>query len=729
MDQQHPDQQNSQIAETALTKLLLKLGLLRTDQVTLAASNRDSGLIAHLAANGVFEETIAIDKIAKHLGVPYVRLDWDKQRNIGALLESELLRHIDLATWQHFRAIPVEAKDELVTIAVANPLDVDAIRNLEFRLQKKVEVAIAEEKYIVAALNAEHSMKDGLDFASLVKTSGDIKTRHQELTLSESTIATEDLNAPVVVRLVNKVITSAIQLGASDLHIIPEVNRLLVRIRVDGIMRDLLEAPGNMKDALVARIKVLCGMDIAERRLPQDGRLRLKTAAGNRDLRISTVPTIHGEDVVARILSADLGQVSLDSIGMDQEMKIRFSKILSGSSKVIIVTGPTGAGKTSTLYASVLQLRNGTTHIITIEDPIEYRIQGISQIQINPRIDLSFDKALRSILRQDPDVILVGEIRDGETAGTAMQVAQTGHLVLSTMHTNTASAAITRLRDLGIPAFLIASSLGSVLAQRLVRKLCTQCMVPASGATKQRWQDLGFSAEDLHQAQGCNECLGTGYRGRIAIFSLLEVTSEISRAIREGVSEHEIHALAKKQNFKTLEESALDLVHNRITSLDEIERVLGPVDKFDFKNNIIATEQFGASPSTSTHSPLVSLEKRKVLIVDDDEAIRSTFKALLEFEMFDVHLAEDGHQALKAIYDHTPEVIICDLMMPNVSGLELVEKLRSDPRTREIPVLMLTAAATDDNEIKLIKSGADDFVSKTARPDLIVARINRLINR
>jgi CheY-like chemotaxis protein/nucleoside-triphosphatase THEP1 len=419
---------------------------------------------------------------------------------------------------------------------------------------------------------------------------------------------------------------------------------------------------------------------------------------------------------------------------MSDEAAALFRNILTRSSKVVLITGPTGSGKTSTLYAGVLHLRNANSRIITIEDPIEYRIEGISQIQVNPKIDMTFATALRSVLRQDPDVILVGEIRDAETATTAMQVAQTGHLVLSTLHTNTAASAITRLRDLGIASFLIASSLGTLVAQRLVRRLCSHCQIPISGEEEEKALKLGLDPALLASAKGCDECGGTGYRGRVALFSILDITPEVATAIRNELPEDEIEQAARSGGFWHLEEAVVPFLCSRTTSLSEAERVLGSLDTRLLaphnprpkSSSAVAQESVQRSPSKDS---TVEIPKRRVMIVDDDEGIRAIFQSLLEFEMFEVVSAADGHEALKLIYEQQPELVLCDLMMPNMNGEELLGRLRGDARTREIPVLVLTAAATEENELDLLKKGADDFVSKTARAEIIVARINRLLNR
>jgi type II secretory ATPase GspE/PulE/Tfp pilus assembly ATPase PilB-like protein/ActR/RegA family two-component response regulator len=672
----------------------------------------------------------AVKRVAKELNLLVIEFDKRSETAASALLTKEPFKQISSEIWEKGVAIPIKANTEDVTICFANPLDMELIRRLEFVLQRRVKATIGFEKQIRQALKAKGEYEGDLDFDELLHAKEPLKLKHdpEPSKFLESNITQDDISTPTVIKLVNKIFAASVQQGASDIHITPESSKLIVRIRVDGILRDFADVPSELVNPIIARIKVLCGMDITEKRLPQDARLRLKTNSGQRDLRISTVPTAYAEDIVIRVLSSELGNISLDTLGMPEDIKKRFCGLLRTSSKVHLVTGPTGSGKTSTLYAGLLYLRDGTTRIVTIEDPIEYRMQGVSQIQVNSKIDMTFATALRSVLRQDPDVVLVGEIRDAETAITATQVSQTGHLVLSTLHTNNAIAAITRLKDLGIQPFLISSSLGSVIAQRLVRKICKHCKTEATALDKERAARLGISESKVVGSKGCDECGDSGFKGRLGIFSFLEITPEISRAIHESASEDEIERLARIHGFVSLEEAGLKLVEQGVTTFDELERVVGLLERppggaiQEAKAEVVDAKQL------KLKEPGI-IQKRKVLLVDDDADLRSLYSHILEMQMFDVTQAIDGKACLDTVYQQTPDVIVLDLMMPRMSGKEVLERLRADPQTRNIPVLMLTASASEDSELELIKGGADDFVSKASRTEVIVARINRLLNR
>jgi general secretion pathway protein E len=392
--------------------------------------------------------------------------------------------------------------------------------------------------------------------------------------------AIEDLlestdDAPVI-RMVNALLAQAVRSGASDIHLEPFEQKSVVRYRIDGVLRDVLQPHRALHAALVSRIKIMAQMDIAEKRMPQDGRVGVRLGARAIDIRISTIPTGHGERVVMRLLDKNPGRLALDVLGMGAETLIRFDQLIRRPHGIVLVTGPTGSGKTTTLYGAISRLDAVAQNIMTVEDPIEYDLPHIGQTQVNPRIDLSFAAALRSILRQDPDVIMIGEIRDFETAQIAVQASLTGHLVLATLHTNDTASAITRLVDMGIEPFLLASGLSGVLAQRLVRRLCTRCKQPHPLTAA----EAGFfgkrSVPDvLYRPVGCGECSQTGYLGRLGIYELLEVDDTVLRLIHERSSDQAIrdHAAGHIASYHPLRQDGLRWVAEGETSLEEVLRV------------------------------------------------------------------------------------------------------------------------------------------------------------
>ena len=400
---------------------------------------------------------------------------------------------------------------------------------------------------------------------------GDLSDLLEEMPQLEDLLDAED-NAPVI-RLINTLLAQALREGASDLHFEMFESRATVRFRIDGQLRDVLEPRRGLHSAMVSRIKVMAGLDIAEKRLPQDGRIALRIAGRPVDVRVSTLPTGHGERVVLRLLDKSAGRLDLEKLGMRPETLVRLQHLLQQPHGILLVTGPTGSGKTTTLYAALSSMDSTQTNIMTVEDPIEYDLDGVGQTQINSRIDMSLARALRAILRQDPDVIMIGEIRDQETAQIAVQASLTGHLVLATLHTNDAPSAITRLVDMGIEPFLLASSTLGVLAQRLARTLCPACKTPYA-ADSGEMEALGLERPvTLYRAVGCPECNHSGYRGRAGLYELLTVDESLRTLVHRSASEDEMREAARRAGFRSMREDGQRWIQAGVTSLDEVVRV------------------------------------------------------------------------------------------------------------------------------------------------------------
>ena len=402
----------------------------------------------------------------------------------------------------------------------------------------------------------------------------------EELDLDQlaDTLEPEDLleaedDAPII-RLINALLTEAIKVNASDIHIEPFENRMRVRFRVDGMLREILKPPGNIAPLVISRIKVMAKLDIAEKRLPQDGRISLRVAGRAVDVRVSTLPAGYGERVVMRLLDKQAGRLTLDNLGMASEVQSQFNTLLHKPDGIILVTGPTGSGKTTTLYAGLARLNVKSRNILTVEDPIEYYIDGIGQTQVNAKVGMSFARGLRSILRQDPDVVMIGEIRDLETATIAVQASLTGHLVLSTLHTNSAIGAITRLRDMGVEPFLLASSLIGVMAQRLVRKLCPACRKPHNATDSERdWLNLPEGESPvIYSASSCSECNQLGYSGRTGVYEFVPVDDKLQDMIHDEEGEHAMEQYARTLS-STLRQDGRRLILEGVTSLEEVLRV------------------------------------------------------------------------------------------------------------------------------------------------------------
>ncbi len=418
----------------------------------------------------------------------------------------------------------------------------------------------------------ERGSSDAMQLMDDLGDEVDLSRLMQELPEPEDLLESAD-DAPII-RLLNALFTEAVKLNASDIHIEPYEHRLVVRIRVDGVLREVLEPRRVLGPLIVSRIKVMAKLDIAEKRLPQDGRISLRIAGRAVDVRVSTIPSGHGERVVLRLLDKQAGRLDLENLGMDERTRKTIDKLIHKPHGIILVTGPTGSGKTTTLYASLARINDKSRNIMTVEDPVEYYIDGISQTHVNTRVDMTFARGLRAILRQDPDVVMVGEIRDLETAEIGVQASLTGHLVLSTLHTNSAVGAVTRLRDMGVEPFLLSSSLIGVLAQRLVRVLCVECRRPYA-ASQVDCAELWLPASNppmLYAPVGCNSCKHVGYRGRVGIYELIEVDDKMRAMVHDGASEQEMESYARTLS-KSIRQDGIKRVLAGETSLEEVLRV------------------------------------------------------------------------------------------------------------------------------------------------------------
>ncbi len=471
--------------------------------------------------------------------------------------------------------IPVRRENGTVIAATAEPLLLSTVDDLRILYDAEIDLFLAPSELILDTLNRLHS--EGLDKAedtAQEMEEDDLSFLAAEL--EEPTDLLEATDDAPIIRLVNSLLSQAIRERASDIHVEPFEKEVVARFRIDGILYNILTIQKRFQASIASRVKIMSGLNIAEKRLPQDGGMRIKIGGRDVDVRVSIVPTAFGERIVLRLLYRESALLSLDKIGFSGDTLTRFNEFIERPHGIILVTGPTGSGKTTTLYASLSKINAPDKNIITIEDPIEYQLKGIGQIQVNAKISLTFAAGLRSVLRQDPDVILVGEIRDSETAEIAIQAALTGHLVFSTLHTNDAAGAVTRLIDMKIEPFLISSSVMGILAQRLVRVLCTECR-EAYSMTPLEMTELevpaGGSPRTIYRAKGCPACFQTGYLGRSAIYELLEVDDEIRQLIMKNADASTIKAAAVKRGMRTLRQDGADKVLKGVTSVDEVVRV------------------------------------------------------------------------------------------------------------------------------------------------------------
>jgi type IV pilus assembly protein PilB len=549
-----------------LTDVIVEMGLASRERVdTAIESSRNEGTTPErvlLAAGAITPDGLA-RSLAERYGLDHLDLDVFPV-DMGA---ANLV--INTAA-KRYHAVPVAFVDKrTLLLAMADPSNVLAVDDVAIMTGYEVRVAVASPDAINDLISRMARLEDVV--------SGESALEETEDSQAEIVNLRETADDAPVVKLVNQIVAQAVERGASDVHMAPDGHEVRVRVRVDGILQDITTVPRRMAAGVVSRVKIMAELDIAERRLPQDGRVSLKVDGRHVDLRVVTLPSVHGETIVMRILDKDSVVMKLEKLGMADIERERFEHAFHETHGAVLVTGPTGSGKSTTLYAALLALNTPEKNIITVEDPVEYQLDGITQVQVSAKVGLTFATGLRAMVRADPDVIMVGEIRDRETAQIAVESALTGHLVLSTLHTNDAPSAITRLTEMGIEAFLVASAIDCVLAQRLARMLCSNCkqrtIVPAEVLRENGYKALVDL--EAYEPTGCRRCGGTGYRGRLGIYEVMTLTSDIRRLALERRSSEEIRDVAVREGMRRLRDDGLEKVRQGLTSIAEIARVIG----------------------------------------------------------------------------------------------------------------------------------------------------------
>ena len=552
-----------------LGEALVELGLLTPEKLKKAKEEADRAkepLRRVLIRLGMVDEGAIVSFFEEQLGIP--RIDFSNY-----LLDPKVVDILPENFCRKHLILPLFKIGDTLTIAMVDPLDIFALDEVRLRTGCEVDPVVVSEKDIIKVFEQYYGARGTMD--DIVKSIDKDKLDMKEGTEAELKTLQGLVEGAPIVKLVNLLITEAIKAGASDIHIEPDEQFLGTRYRVDGVLHEVMSPPKELQSAIISRIKILSGMDIAERRIPQDGRFQLKIEHRQIDCRVSTIPTVYGENVVIRLLDLNSVLLGLTDLGFNRNMLDAYEKLIHKPYGIILVTGPTGSGKTTTLYSSLSTINSPEKNIVTIEDPIEYRLRLVRQMQINTKAGLTFANGLRSILRQDPDIIMVGEIRDLDTAEIAIQAALTGHLVFSTLHTNDAPGAITRLIDMGVEPFLISSSVTAVVAQRLVRIICKDCKENYAPSAK-LLEEVGLPASKevkFYRGKGCDKCLHTGYKGRIGIFELMLPDDEIRALTVAKSSSTEIRHAAIKNKMKTIQEDGIEKVRAGITTLEEVLRV------------------------------------------------------------------------------------------------------------------------------------------------------------
>jgi type IV pilus assembly protein PilB len=682
--------------------------------------------------------------------------------DLGQLpISPEIVRILPRAVAERSNLLILERAGNKVVVATSDPTNIVAIDDV------KLYTDATDVQVLVAT---DGQVRDHLARAwSLSEDSSDVSTMFEEIDGPEESL--EDVSAggteaAPIVKLVDVILADAVRARASDVHVEPQSGELRIRYRVDGLLRDVMTVPRNAAASTVSRIKIVSGLDIAERRRPQDGRAKLTVDGSTVEARVSTLPTLHGEKAVIRLLPRSDKIPRLDQTGLTGSQFEALTAALVQSQGLILITGPTGSGKTNTLYAGIQQISTPDRNIVALEDPVEIQVSGITQVQVNERAGMTFARGLRSVLRQDPDIVLVGEVRDQETAELALQASLTGHLVLTTLHTNDAVSAITRLVDMGVEPFLVASSLTLVVAQRLVRKPCESCLtdyVPSARTLSL----LGIAEADLAGAtpkrgKGCAECGGTGYRGRTGVFEVLPVTAEMRHVLLTSPTEASIGAAARAHGMATLRTSALAAAHRGETTYEEVLRathvddvagprcptcaraladdmVCCPWDGTAIGQNRCTSCDRAMDPQwttcpwcrtvTATPPPVATNEADRLprlLVIDDDPSVCSFVTAALagSAEVTSVGTAD---AALAAVGEQVYDGALIDNVLPDLMGIELIRLLRADPRTLTLPLVLFTGSDNPEVERDARRAGADDYLAKPVEPLLLEERVLELM--
>jgi len=558
------------IGDLLVENKLISEGQLSAALADQKSSGRKLGQV--LIENGYIAEEKFLDFLSRQLDVPYIDLkQYQYQKDVVNLLPETLARR--------YRAIVLADRKTGLLVGMADPSDIFAYDDIHKILKRPMSLALIREKDLLSVMDTVYRRED--EITSLVEEL-DEELSETDIDLDQLAQSDDIENAPVV-RLLQTIFEDALQVKASDIHIEPDEKVLRIRMRIDGVLNEQVMNEKRIVAALVSRLKLMSGLNISEKRLPQDGRFHIKIKQHSIDVRLSTMPTQHGESVVMRLLDQNEGTLNLDDIGMSESILKRFRKSIHRPHGLVLLTGPTGSGKTTTLYAALTELNSSEKKIITAEDPVEYRLERISQVQVNAKIGLTFSSVLRTALRQDPDIILIGEMRDAETADIAVRSAMTGHMVLSTLHTNDAISSVYRLQDMGIEGYLIATSLQAIVAQRLVRKICDNCKTEHTLDDHEvSWLQgaVGTTLEhkQFFQGSGCHLCNNTGYKGRKGVHEILEINDELADAFRSGDAKEFVTKARVAPGYTPLVKSALELASQGVTSIDEVLKLAGTID-------------------------------------------------------------------------------------------------------------------------------------------------------
>lgn len=649
-----------------------------------------------LVTLGLLSEAASYATLAKAAGRPLIDLGEAEISPLALRLVSERIarRHM---------IVPIAVDNRTLTYATFQPFDGEADRDLSFAAGRRTTAVVATRSSVLAAVDRLYPKLQELERLADRLRSTDTVVLLDELAAPDTT------GASPVIDLCNQLIGRAVEVGASDLHVDCSSGGASVRFRICGVLEPVMTLPASASQPVLNRFKIMAKADISLRFRPQDGAFRVMVNGRPIDVRLSTLPTIDGEKIVMRVIDSQSPLQSLDQLGYDDATMTRLRASLMRPDGLVLVTGPTGSGKTTALYAALGHLRTGQTNIVSVEDPVERAVPGVTQIPVNGRSGNTFPTILRSILRQDPNVIMVGEIRDAEVAQIVGQAAYTGHLVLSSLHTTDAASAVTRLMNLGLEPFKIAESLTAVLAQRLVRRLCQGCCVTHNDFEARRLgQAHNITAVPASAGPGCKMCKETGYTGRAPIAELLTPSEDLRAAIGRGATAHDIRVAMRAAGMPTMRQQALDLVGRGITSMEEIDRVL--------------------SAGERETAPAPAAPGRRVLVCDDEPITRMLVKLLLERENYVVLEAATGREGLEVARRERPDLMLIDLNMPEMDGYEAIAHVRRAV-TPTMPIMVLTSEDGPGVERRVLDLGADDYIVKPFDAPVLLSRVHAVFRR
>ncbi|MDQ6971379.1 MAG: ATPase, T2SS/T4P/T4SS family [Mariprofundaceae bacterium] len=652
--------------------------------------------------------------------------------------DQKLLDRCGEAFCREHHFVPIDEAENHVAVAIVDPLDFSALDAIRFKLGKKIMPCFAHPDVIRRRIQelyqgeAEFEMDMGSISMGQSAETDMLQTEEKKddgLTLDAIEKGAGD--SPII-KLVNAILVKALKMKASDIHIEPGEIGSVVRMRLDGKLHATIKFPAKIHPLVASRIKIMSKLDISNSRIPQDGRTRIKIWDKYFDLRVSTLPSVHGEKVVLRILDKSGLSLSLDVLGFEKLADARVRECIKRPTGAVLVTGPTGSGKTTTLYSFLHSINDEETNIITVEDPVEFQIRGINQVQVNVAAGMNFAAALRSILRQDPDVVMLGEIRDHETAEIALHAAQTGHLVLSTLHTNDAASTVRRLLDMGVDAPSLSAALNMVVAQRLVRRLCPKCKVEK--APDQEFMERFDIPRGLifYEPVGCKHCSDIGYKGRVGVHEVLFITDQMRELIGTGATARDILRLAREEGMFTLFEDGLNKALAGITSLDEVLHVGVPPEGFKLSERIADERLISLPDAKALRNRASDLDptregQARVLIVDDSASVRNLVKFVLSAQGYHIIEAEDGQEAWRMLQQDSYDLVLSDFEMPHMAGPELVQRIREQGKFDGMPIILLTSRDSEEDEVGSLETGADDYIIKPVEPLKLQARVKKVM--